>query len=102
MAKKGVKKMATVLETDNKHASEPGVQMLNKKPKCALVELPLGELGEGYGGSNRVDVQRMNVNQKRTLRRILRGLENEGATLNNGKAVKTCQDVFKYILDRVG
>ncbi len=110
MPKKGRKMdLPTTIEREPIAAPVPVVAEVKTEPapqpeteKTVSIQLPVGELGSGYGGTNRVDVQRMTPKQKRTLRRVLRGLEDSGARMADGRPVRTAQDVFKYILDRVG
>ncbi|GMW02639.1 MAG: hypothetical protein AMXMBFR84_37750 [Candidatus Hydrogenedentota bacterium] len=65
------------------------------------VDIPiLSELPAGYL-SGHIDINQMTPRQRGAIRRINAALVAQGATLENGRFVKTNADAVKWILERV-
>lgn len=66
----------------------------------AVIELPLSPIMTTGYISKRADVQ-LTREQCLTLRSILRGLQDDGAVLKNGRAVNSIAQAIQYVLERV-
>jgi hypothetical protein len=63
------------------------------------MELP--EIPETQHRLRHVDIGRLTQRQANMLKRIHRGLEDSGATLANGRQVRTAADVVRYLLENM-
>jgi hypothetical protein len=66
----------------------------------AIVEVPLGVVsGSGYV-SRRADVK-LSRDQCLTLRALLRGLQDRGEQLQNGRPVTNCTSAVQWMLEKI-
>jgi hypothetical protein len=79
----------------------PEERDVNNHPAAVQIELPLGEVGNGYL-TNHVEVGGLNVPQRETLKRLFHGLDHAGARLANGKRVGSNADTIRWILEQIG
>lgn len=70
------------------------------EPQSATVEIPLGELHDGYL-SNHVEA-RLDDKQRRNMRRMLHGLRQRGTVMANGRFVETNADAIRWMLEQLG
>jgi hypothetical protein len=66
----------------------------------AIIEVPLGTVTDSEYLSNHVE-SRLKDREKLIFRRIFRGLQERGATTNDGRPVKRAGDVVRWMLDQV-
>lgn len=72
-----------------------------KTAKSASINVPLSDVPhDGYLKRN-VAVSSLSMEQRINLRRMLRGLEDNGATLKNGKPVNGYSGVLRWFLEQV-
>lgn len=75
----------------------------NPKSGSGTVEVPITELSVTNPGymQRRVDVANLTQEQSHNLKRIIRGLEDKGATLKNGTQVRNASNAVKYMLENL-
>lgn len=67
-----------------------------------VVELPVANLPESHGNiPQRIDAGFLTRQQGVALKRLLRGLDDAGARLQNGKRITHKTDVIRYLLEQV-
>jgi hypothetical protein len=68
----------------------------------ALIEVPLGEVHDKEYCSSHVESKLRTPQQRKAFRRLLRGLQQAGATTESGRPVSRGGDVIRWILEQVG
>jgi polysaccharide deacetylase 2 family uncharacterized protein YibQ len=68
--------------------------------QTAIIEVPLGTVTDSEYLSNHVE-SRLKDKEKLIFRRIFRGLQERGATTNDGRPVKRAGDVVRWMLDQI-
>lgn len=66
----------------------------------SVIELPLSSISTSGYVSKRADVK-LTRKQCLTLRAVLRGLEDRGAVLENGRPVNNVTQAVQYILEQI-
>lgn len=69
-----------------------------ESPLAVSVSIPLGT-SDGYLARN-VSIKRLTQKQSENLKRLLRGLENAGAKLDNGTVVKDVGHALRFVLEQ--
>jgi len=104
MAKKRSIKMQPVEAKDEATATEtpPAMEEVNVIGLAtAIVEVPLGEVGEKEYLSNHVEARLTTNEQRVNWKRLCRGLQQQGATTKDGRAVQRPGQVVRWILERI-
>ena len=69
--------------------------------KTALIEVPLGNVTEQEYLARHVEVRFRTVDQQRTFRAILRGLQERGAKTKDGLFVTKPSDALRWLMEQV-
>ncbi|MCI0430314.1 MAG: hypothetical protein L0210_07215 [Rhodospirillales bacterium] len=72
-----------------------------QEPTSTIIEVPLGPLHEGGYLSDHISARLSSLKQRRNYRRLLNGLRNSGATLENGRFVHTQADAMKWLFENL-
>lgn len=70
--------------------------------KTKQVYFPLGEMRDGTYLPEHVEARLTDPHQRRTLKRLLIGLQAEHAQLASGRHVDNYADVVRYLLEKLG
>jgi len=73
-----------------------------KLEATATIEVPLGEVHDNEYCSSHVESRLRTPQQRRAFRRLLRGLQQTGATTESGRPISRGGDVIRWILEQVG
>lgn len=79
--------------------ARPPAAASDNPPDAATIQVPLGEIREGFLSSH-VEARLATDKQRRNLRRMLLGLRASGAKLENGRFVNTQADLIKWLLEQ--
>lgn len=69
--------------------------------ETVIIEVPLGPVTENEYLSSHVEARFTTTQQRRTFRRLLRGLQQSGARTANGKAVQRPGDVLRWVVEQI-
>jgi hypothetical protein len=69
-------------------------------PIAHRVEVPMGALQNGYLSAH-VEARLTTEKQRRNMRRMLQGLRQAGAKLENGRFVDTAADAVRWMLEQL-
>lgn len=69
-------------------------------PRQALVEAPLGEVGEGYLSAH-LQARLTSIPQRRAMRALTVGLVGAGERTDDGRPVRNATDAIRWLLERL-
>lgn len=74
-----------------------------EKSSCAVVtvELPLGDVGEKEYLTRHVESRLKTREQQMAMKRLLRGLQNSGATTRDGRPVQRPGEAVRWWLEQI-
>jgi len=72
-------------------------------PRVSIDEIPMGEIAPGgyVTRQHRIDVTCSSREQHRNLRSLLRGLQDDGQQLRNGKEIRHERDAVRWLLEQL-
>lgn len=71
-------------------------------PRVAVIELPLGDVGNREYLSRHVESRLKTQEQQLAMKRLLRGLQRTGATTKDGKPVQRPGEAVRWLLEKIG
>lgn len=98
-----VENVQKVAEKPVEKAPEPTIEDV-QPVKTTLIEAPLGPITEGgyVSRRERVEFSSMSRRQSLGLHRLTRGLQDSGATLENGTKIKRSGQAVRWLLEQLG
>jgi hypothetical protein len=81
-------------EAEPQSVAEPTIESVR-------IELPLGEVAESEYLSGHVESRLKTKEQKLCMKRLLRGLQQTGAVMKDGRHVQKAGDVIRYIAEQI-
>ena len=71
------------------------------EPTTTIIEVPLGTVGEKEPLVRHVESRLRARNQQLALKRLLRGLQETGTTLADGRPVRRPGDVIRWLMEQI-